>query len=165
MRFFFAFAEENVRILLKLSLLILVIWNSMKGFILPYGFTKLQLVPYQVESTAIPSWSYGYVKLKQQFFCAPLTGRSVLLVKYYKNPRAVNRPSLSPRDQKIYKIALRLMLVWDCRLNNILVCVGNNTEAQEFLGRGGQVIIRMRGLPYDCSPKQVVSIYPTLYPK
>jgi hypothetical protein len=37
---------------------------------------------------------------------------------------------------------------------------GNNTEAQEFLGRGGQVIIRMRGLPYDCSAKQVVS---TLY--
>ena len=35
--------------------------------------------------------------------------------------------------------------------------LGNNTEAQEFLGRGGQVIIRMRGLPYDCSAKQVVS--------
>ena len=57
---------------------------------------------------------------------------------------------------------------------------GNNTEAQEFLGRGGQVnqninimfqsslcpflvninfkqvIIRMRGLPYDCTAKQVV---------
>ena len=34
--------------------------------------------------------------------------------------------------------------------------VGNNTEAQEFLSRGGQVIIRMRGLPYDCTAKQVV---------
>ena len=40
-----------------------------------------------------------------------------------------------------------------------MFCIlGNNTEAQEFLNRGGQVIIRMRGLPYDCSAKQVVSI-------
>ena len=36
--------------------------------------------------------------------------------------------------------------------------LGNNKEAQQFLSRGGQVIIRMRGLPYDASPKQVVSI-------
>lgn len=35
--------------------------------------------------------------------------------------------------------------------------LGNNKEAQQFLSRGGQVIIRMRGLPYDCSAKQVVS--------
>ena len=34
---------------------------------------------------------------------------------------------------------------------------GSNKEAQEFLSRGGQVIIRMRGLPYDCTAKQVVS--------
>ena len=34
---------------------------------------------------------------------------------------------------------------------------GNNKEAQQFLSRGGQVIIRMRGLPYDASAKQVVS--------
>ena len=32
-----------------------------------------------------------------------------------------------------------------------------NTEAQEFLKLGGQVIVRMRGLPYDCTAKQVVS--------
>ena len=38
-----------------------------------------------------------------------------------------------------------------------LLFEGNNTEAQEFLSRGGQVIIRMRGLPYDCTAKQVVS--------
>ena len=36
---------------------------------------------------------------------------------------------------------------------------GNNTEAQEFLSRGGQVIIRMRGLPYDCTAKQVVRFF------
>jgi len=37
----------------------------------------------------------------------------------------------------------------------------NNTEAQEFLGRGGQVIIRMRGLPYDCTAKQVIDFFNT----
>lgn len=41
----------------------------------------------------------------------------------------------------------------------IEVAGGNNTEAQEFLARGGQVIIRMRGLPYDCSPKQVIDFF------
>jgi len=39
------------------------------------------------------------------------------------------------------------------------VAGGNNTEAQEFLSRGGQVIIRMRGLPYDCSSKQVMEFF------
>ena len=29
-------------------------------------------------------------------------------------------------------------------------------EAQEFLNKGA-IIIRMRGLPYECTPKQVVS--------
>jgi len=41
----------------------------------------------------------------------------------------------------------------------INVAGGNNSEAQEFLGRGGQVIIRMRGLPYDCSAKQVIEFF------
>lgn len=35
---------------------------------------------------------------------------------------------------------------------------GTNNEAQTFLSRGGQVIVRMRGLPYDCTAQQVVSI-------
>jgi hypothetical protein len=35
--------------------------------------------------------------------------------------------------------------------------LGNNREAQQFLSRSAQVIIRMRGLPYDASAKQVVS--------
>merc|ERR1719242_333536 len=43
----------------------------------------------------------------------------------------------------------------------ISVAGGNNTEAQEFLGRGGQVIIRMRGLPYDCTAKQVMDFFNT----
>jgi len=43
----------------------------------------------------------------------------------------------------------------------INVAGGNNSEAQEFLGRGGQVIIRMRGLPYDCSAKQVIDFFNT----
>ncbi len=40
---------------------------------------------------------------------------------------------------------------------NVSIIAGNNKEAQQFLSRGGQVIIRMRGLPYDCTSKQVVS--------
>ena len=39
---------------------------------------------------------------------------------------------------------------------------GNNKEAQMFLSRGAQVIIRMRGLPYNASPKEVVSFFVTL---
>lgn len=34
---------------------------------------------------------------------------------------------------------------------------GNNNEAQAFLTKGAQAIVRMRGLPYDCTAKQVVS--------
>jgi len=41
----------------------------------------------------------------------------------------------------------------------IQVAGGNNTEAQEFLTRGGKVIIRMRGLPYDCTQKQVLEFF------
>ena len=37
------------------------------------------------------------------------------------------------------------------------VAGGASNEAQAFLSKGAQVIIRMRGLPYDCSAKQVVS--------
>lgn len=36
------------------------------------------------------------------------------------------------------------------------VAGGNNTEAHDFLSRGGQVIIRMRGLPYECTADKVV---------
>lgn len=42
-------------------------------------------------------------------------------------------------------------------INVFFLHIGNNNEAQAFLSRGGQVIVRMRGLPYDCTPKQVVS--------
>ena len=34
--------------------------------------------------------------------------------------------------------------------------LGNNADAQKFLSRPAQVIIRMRGLPYDATSKQVV---------
>lgn len=41
------------------------------------------------------------------------------------------------------------------------VSPGNNTEAQAFLsrhnGQGGQIIVRMRGLPYSATAEQVVS--------
>lgn len=38
------------------------------------------------------------------------------------------------------------------------VAGGASNEAQAFLSKGAQVIIRMRGLPYDCTAKQVVSL-------
>lgn len=40
----------------------------------------------------------------------------------------------------------------------INVAGGASNEAQAFLSKGAQVIIRMRGLPYLCTAKQVVSI-------
>lgn len=39
----------------------------------------------------------------------------------------------------------------------VIRLLGNNVEAQKFLSRKAQVIIRMRGLPYDATAKQVVS--------
>jgi epithelial splicing regulatory protein 1/2 len=39
----------------------------------------------------------------------------------------------------------------------VSVAGGTNGEAHAFLSRGAQVIVRMRGLPYDCTAKQVVS--------
>lgn len=51
----------------------------------------------------------------------------------------------------------------------INVAGGASNEAQAFLSKGAQVIIRMRGLPYACNAKQVVSsahgaqhIFPTI---
>jgi len=41
----------------------------------------------------------------------------------------------------------------------INVAGGNNNEAQAFLSRGGQVIVRMRGLPYDCTAQQVIEFF------
>lgn len=38
------------------------------------------------------------------------------------------------------------------------VAGGSSCEAQAFLSRGATVIIRMRGLPYECTAKQVVSL-------
>ncbi|KAI1297261.1 Epithelial splicing regulatory protein 2 [Halotydeus destructor] len=41
----------------------------------------------------------------------------------------------------------------------VSVAGGNNNEAQQFLSRGGQVIVRMRGLPYDCTAQQVMDFF------
>lgn len=45
------------------------------------------------------------------------------------------------------------------------VAGGTTSEAHAFLSRGAQVIVRMRGLPYDCVAKQVVrtKFYDTFY--
>lgn len=39
----------------------------------------------------------------------------------------------------------------------LAIAGGASNEAQAFLSKGAQVIIRMRGLPYDATAKQVVS--------
>lgn len=41
----------------------------------------------------------------------------------------------------------------------LAVAGGASNEAQTFLSKGAQVIIRMRGLPYDCTANQVVSAF------
>lgn len=41
----------------------------------------------------------------------------------------------------------------------VSIAGGGNTEAQEFLKMGGNVIVRMRGLPYDCTAKQVLEFF------
>jgi hypothetical protein len=41
----------------------------------------------------------------------------------------------------------------------LLYLLGSNSEAQAFLQRDGHIIIRMRGLPFDATAKDVVSIY------
>ncbi|CAB0014604.1 unnamed protein product [Nesidiocoris tenuis] len=41
------------------------------------------------------------------------------------------------------------------------VAGGSSNEAQAFLTRGAKVIIRMRGLPYDCTAKQIIEFFET----
>lgn len=41
----------------------------------------------------------------------------------------------------------------------LAVAGGASNEAQAFLSKGAQVIIRMRGLPYDCTAKQVLEFF------
>lgn len=41
----------------------------------------------------------------------------------------------------------------------LAVAGGASNEAQSFLSKGAQVIIRMRGLPYDCTAKQVLDFF------
>ena len=50
---------------------------------------------------------------------------------------------------------MRLLFQW---IEEIFFAIlGSNSEAQAFLQRDGQVIIRMRGLPFDATSKDVVS--------
>ncbi|RZF48745.1 hypothetical protein LSTR_LSTR013829 [Laodelphax striatellus] len=41
----------------------------------------------------------------------------------------------------------------------VMVAGGCNNEAQAFLKKGAQVIIRMRGLPYDCTADEVLEFF------
>jgi len=42
---------------------------------------------------------------------------------------------------------------------NVVPFPGSNKEAQTFLSHGAEVIIRMRGLPYNATPKEIVSVF------
>ena len=42
-------------------------------------------------------------------------------------------------------------------LNLYFFLKGSNSEAKVFLSRNGKVIVRMRGLPFDATAKEVVS--------
>lgn len=58
-----------------------------------------------------------------------------------------------------HHIGQRYIEVYRATGNDFLsVAGGASNEAQTFLSKGAEVIIRMRGLPYDCTAKQVVSI-------
>ncbi|KAG9509007.1 RNA-binding protein fusilli, partial [Fragariocoptes setiger] len=41
----------------------------------------------------------------------------------------------------------------------INIAAGTNNKAQVFLSRGAQAIIRMRGLPYNCTAQQVIAFF------
>lgn len=57
-----------------------------------------------------------------------------------------------------HHIGNRYIEVYRATGNDFLSVAGGATnEAHTFLSKGAQVIIRMRGLPYDCTAKQVVS--------
>lgn len=59
-----------------------------------------------------------------------------------------------------HHIGLRYIEVYRASGDDFLsVAGGSNWEAQAFLSRGAAVIVRMRGLPYDCTAKQVVSLF------
>lgn len=61
---------------------------------------------------------------------------------------------------KIIIIHFSFFIQYLCLLLYFSVFIkGSNSEAQAFLQRDGQIIIRMRGLPFDASAKDVVSIY------
>jgi hypothetical protein len=72
-------------------------------------------------------------------------------------------PTLNPQNFNYHLINYCAQLQLENFLNEqqvkpSLYLSGNNNEAQAFLSRGGQVIVRMRGLPYDCTAQQVVSL-------
>lgn len=56
-----------------------------------------------------------------------------------------------------HHIGLRYIEVYKASGDDFVgVAGGTSGEAHDFLSRGPQVIVRMRGLPYDCVAKQVV---------
>ncbi|XP_056638862.1 RNA-binding protein fusilli isoform X2 [Diorhabda carinulata] len=59
-----------------------------------------------------------------------------------------------------HHLGARWIEVYRATGNDFLsIAGGSSCEAQAFLSKGAAVIIRMRGLPYDCSAKQVLEFF------
>jgi hypothetical protein len=109
--------------------------------------------------------------------CSGVTNQNVLPINQLVNRSSVPNylpttsnisfyqlyPALNPQNFNYHLINYCAQLQLENFLNEqqvkpSLYLSGNNNEAQAFLSRGGQVIVRMRGLPYDCTAQQVVSL-------
>lgn len=64
-----------------------------------------------------------------------------------------------------YRISIRrdYCLLTKKLINYLFFIKGSNSEAQSFLSRNGQVIVRMRGLPFDATAKDVVCFFLKLF--
>lgn len=78
----------------------------------------------------------------------PETQMSQLIVSNSLHPHQINQGN---------SINSHLVAKLNHNKNNHVQSTGKNNEALQFLSKGGQVIVRMRGLPYDCTSEKVVS--------
>nr|CAD7406749.1 unnamed protein product [Timema poppensis] len=117
-----------------------------------HGYEDYQPCAVLAVSVAVADWQLGGVAL-----CLSPQGR--------RNGEALVRfVSQEHRDMALkrhkHHIVNRYIEVYKASGEDFVnVAGGSNNEAQAFLSRGGQVIVRMRGLPYDCTAKQVLDFF------
>ncbi|RXG59343.1 RNA-binding protein fusilli [Armadillidium vulgare] len=87
-------------------------------------------------------------------------GSSKVSYKRVPDPQS-NYYALPPMQPEVMTMNIQMNMQYTAMQETIKMMnvIRNNNEAQQFLSRGGQVIIRMRGLPYDCNAKQVVDFF------